>query len=369
MYSCEFDKIQARLDSVLGLQRTMSRDSIVSFAGSINTKKAYKKFCKGLFNIGVTAEMIHQKESEIQDLFKHQNPAASNQIDDSTSADPNPAPHPQLPEVGNSSNAENLPISSLLTEDEPKVRSRTAWVRPRIDFLVGPLMLSAAEAGNTQRLASILGYVRNINYVGIQGDTALHNAAGQGHNDIVQLLLSRGASIEAMSSRNCTPLHHAAWFGHTSTVELLLLKGASIEAMLKNNSTPLHLAAENGHTRIVQLLLSRGASIEAMGPENWTPLHYAANGGHTSTAELLLAKGASVEAKDKAGDTPLHEAARYGHTSTVELLLSKGASAAAVNRKNETPLDRAILERHTDVINLLQNELVSPRNIQTASQK
>ena len=66
--SCEshkLDEIQARLTDVLGLHSTNTRDSIVSFSGSINTKKAYKKFCKGLFEIGVTAEMISQKEGEI----------------------------------------------------------------------------------------------------------------------------------------------------------------------------------------------------------------------------------------------------------------------------------------------------------------
>ena len=115
LYSCDshkLDTMQARLDSVLGLRRTMSRDSIVSFAGSMNPKKDYK-FGKGHANIGVTAEMIAQKEQEIQDILKTQHPAASNQIDGSTSADPNPVLHPQLPEVGNPSGARTSPIVVL----------------------------------------------------------------------------------------------------------------------------------------------------------------------------------------------------------------------------------------------------------------
>ena len=88
------DKIQAQLDQVLGLglHRTVSTDSIVSLAGSTNTKKAYKQFIKDLLAIGVTADMINEKGKEIQDIFKPQHPAASNQIDD---GDLN-----QLPEVG-----------------------------------------------------------------------------------------------------------------------------------------------------------------------------------------------------------------------------------------------------------------------------
>ena len=85
-FSCELLEIQARLNNVLGLHRShslVSIDSITSFAGSINIKKAYKKFCKDLFQIGITADMISQKEKEISDLFKAQNTAASSQIDDS----------------------------------------------------------------------------------------------------------------------------------------------------------------------------------------------------------------------------------------------------------------------------------------------
>ena len=75
--------MEAQLNKVLGLQRTSSRDSFISF-GSINTKEAYKRFCKGLFGIGVTAEMIMQKEEEIHNIFKPSNTTTGSQIDDDT---------------------------------------------------------------------------------------------------------------------------------------------------------------------------------------------------------------------------------------------------------------------------------------------
>lgn len=55
-------------------------DSITAFAGSVSSRRAYKEFCKNLSQIGVTAEMINQKESEIFEIFKAQNTAISGRI-------------------------------------------------------------------------------------------------------------------------------------------------------------------------------------------------------------------------------------------------------------------------------------------------
>lgn len=82
--------MRARLTDVLGLHRTSSRvslDSITSFAGSVNTKRAFKKFCKNLFEVGVTAEIISQKESEILNILNPHNTVISGLEDDSNLAD------------------------------------------------------------------------------------------------------------------------------------------------------------------------------------------------------------------------------------------------------------------------------------------
>ena len=82
--------MQARLTDVLGLHRTSSRvsiDSVASFAGSVNTKKSFKRLCKDLYDIGVTAEVISQKKEEILNIFKPQNTISDGQIDGSSIAD------------------------------------------------------------------------------------------------------------------------------------------------------------------------------------------------------------------------------------------------------------------------------------------
>ena len=330
--SHELAEMRAQLNTVLGLRRS---SSLVSLAGSINTKKVYGNLCKGLFESGVTAEMVKSKEKEIHNIFKPPNATTttSSQVDVST-------------------NSETSPLPTVSTEPN-RNQSRFAWARPPVDFLVGPLMLDAAEAGNIKRLKYTLGYVRDINFMDDTGATALHTAASGGYNDIVQLLLTKGASIEATDKYYYTPLHYAAQFGHTSTVELLLTNGASIEVTDYMGSAPLHHAAQFGHTNTMELLLSEGASIEAMNKYNNTPLHLTASSGHTSTVELLLSKGASIEVMNKYNNTPLHFAASGGHTNTMEILLLKGASIEATNEDNNTPLHLAAFDGHTSTVELL----------------
>ena len=349
--SHKLDEIHAQLNIVLGLRRS---SSLLSYGGSINTKKVYRNFCKRLFDSGVTADMIKSKENEIHDMFKPRNATTSSQIETNSQIDVSTnAGQSHSPEGGNSSDSETLaPLPTMSTEPNQS-RLRFPRVLPPVDFLVGPLMVDAAKAGNTKRFKSALGIVRDINFVDNHGATALHHAASGGYNDIVQLLLSKGASIEATDKDNDTPLHIAVWKGHTSTVELLLSKGALIEATNYYNNTPLHRAASNGHTSTVELLLSKGASIEATDYCNSTPLHNAALNGHTSTVELLLSKGASIEAMNKSNDTALHRAVFYGHTSTVELLLSKGASIETTNKDNSTPLHLAAEYGRTSIVRLL----------------
>jgi uncharacterized protein len=55
----------------------------------------------------------------------------------------------------------------------------------------------------------------DVNAASQNGDTALHVAAAQGHDTVVQLLVERGARVSAKNSRGITPLA-AATFGSTA---------------------------------------------------------------------------------------------------------------------------------------------------------
>ena len=116
--------MQAQLNGLFGLHRTSSRvsiDSITSFAGSTNTKKAFKRFCQNLYQIGVRADMIKEKESEILDIFRSQNTDTSGQIYNSNITDQgnshNLAASSQT-DITDPSKPQNTAVSSHVDEDK-----------------------------------------------------------------------------------------------------------------------------------------------------------------------------------------------------------------------------------------------------------
>ena len=58
-----------------------------------------------------------------------------------------------------------------------------------------------------------------------------------------------------------TALHYAAINGHGDVAEMLLNRGANVNARAADGRTPLDMAAQNGHNGLLEMLLNRGAAI------------------------------------------------------------------------------------------------------------
>ncbi len=164
-------------------------------------------------------------------------------------------------------------------------------------------------------------------------------AASNGHKEVVEFLLQRGANIEARTERGVTPLYIAVKDSQKEIVELLLQHGANIEAKEEDGFTPLHIAAKDGQKEIVELLLQCGANIEARSEGGVTPLYIAAKNGYKEVVEFLLQRGANIEVKTEGDDTLFHIAVRNGYVEIADALLNqsfpygKSVISAAIEAK------------------------------------
>uniref|UniRef100_A0A8C2TNE3 Ankyrin repeat and KH domain containing 1 n=1 Tax=Coturnix japonica TaxID=93934 RepID=A0A8C2TNE3_COTJA len=188
-------------------------------------------------------------------------------------------------------------------------------------------------------------------------DTALTLACAGGHEELVSVLIARGANIEHRDKKGFTPLILAATAGHVGVVEILLDKGGDIEAQSeRTKDTPLSLACSGGRQEVVDLLLARGANKEHRNVSDYTPLSLAASGGYVNIIKILLNAGAEINSRtgSKLGISPLMLAAMNGHVPAVKLLLDMGSDInAQIETNRNTALTLACFQGRAEVVSLL----------------
>ncbi|KAI5584850.1 hypothetical protein POPTR_006G121500v4 [Populus trichocarpa] len=140
----------------------------------------------------------------------------------------------------------------------------------------------------------------------------LARAAQLGDLDALRNALDNlNGSIDEPVEDGDTALHLTCLYGYLPCVQLLLERGANLEAKDEDGAIPLHDACAGGFTEIAQLLLNTASSaervkrmLEAVDDEGDTPLHHAARGEHADVIRLLLASGASATTANSYGKIP-----------------------------------------------------------------
>src|SRR5262245_16820307 len=242
-----------------------------------------------------------------------------------------------------------MPPTGTLSDDE--IGLLRAWIDQGAEFRTD-IVAEAPRMPVDPRVKALIDTVRAGNRSEIErqiaaspgavqgkdegGSTALHHAAGYGPIANIELLINKGADVNAKNRRSSTPLH---WAIHDEAkVRLLLSKGADINAEQAQGRTPLFLAAMLGDgVPIMRLLLARGADPNLASANGQTPLMMASR-GNVDGIRLLIEQGANVNAKDGAGETALMTACTSGNADAVRLLIEKGADVKVKSKRNETAL-------------------------------
>ena len=198
--------------------------------------------------------------------------------------------------------------------------------------LAGPIH-DAVMNGNIDEVQWQLDAGVDVNEESSKGLTPLHYAASAGHNDIVELLIERGANVNATDSgKGATPLDYAHWRDHEEVIETLNAHNAQREHEKGGKgigqSSLIHDAALDGDIDEVQRQLDAGVDPNLKSSKGATPLFYAVYGGHLEIVELLITRGADVNALYLNGNSVLDQAHDYDDQEMVELLEAHGAEVA-----------------------------------------
>jgi hypothetical protein len=206
----------------------------------------------------------------------------------------------------------------------------------------------------------VLARGADVNARTSNGFTALTAAANyRGTTEVVRTLLAHGAKIErtnkdAKGNIDTTvplPLFLAAGTGEVEKARLLVEHGDPTDGIWTRPGgkyTPLMNAIDMGDAAMVRYLLDAGADIRGRDRRGLDPLSRAVLSNYTDVAKVLIEKGADVNAPDGVGYTPLQYAARldWGNAQMVELLIAAGAKPGSKDPDGRTALEEAEYFHH-----------------------
>ncbi|KAK7500445.1 hypothetical protein BaRGS_00008352 [Batillaria attramentaria] len=220
-------------------------------------------------------------------------------------------------------------------------------------------MTRALEAGcNDAIIRMILGHKDFDPQAQNQfGRCPLLEAAKQGRNEIVSLLLRMGAHVDQADRRGMTPLSACAFYNRHEAARALLSFGADVNTRDCAGNTVLHSACEHGSEEIVKLLLDHGkCDVNCRNNDLQTPLMAALPSAYNlqvkgqpmsvslSITRRLLQAGSDVFAREaRQGGTALHERIRQCDVAGLCVLLDHCSSLAdEPDSQGVTPLQLAV---------------------------
>ncbi|KAL8786582.1 MAG: hypothetical protein Q9213_002719 [Squamulea squamosa] len=211
-------------------------------------------------------------------------------------------------------------------------------------------LISAVERGHFQIVQILLSNGANLNATS-EGLTALEFALQHKHKPVAELLLSKAALIDLKSNSGALPI--AAYYGCEETLSILIAAGTDVNVSHTWIGTALQGASTGGFLSISQLLVASGADVNIKGGKYATALQAAAYGGHLSVMKLLLASGADVNIRGGEYGGALQAACLQGYGSMVRLLLDHGADANVYDEGRSSPLQCACINGHKSIVQTL----------------
>ncbi|AIF81039.1 hypothetical protein I862_02380 [endosymbiont of Acanthamoeba sp. UWC8] len=155
---------------------------------------------------------------------------------------------------------------------------------------IQPDLISSIKDANEEVAKQLLEQVGST-YSEYIKNKALRLAIQYNMAEIVNILINKGADINATDNRANTPLMFAAEGEDIKSVELLLSKGADINARNSDGNTALMLTVE---VDIAEFLIRKGADINIENNQHRTALNIAIENEKIAIMELLIKKEAKV---------------------------------------------------------------------------
>jgi len=187
------------------------------------------------------------------------------------------------------------------------------------------LIVTGVAKGDANFISKLLTLDADVNASDYDHRCGLHLAAALGKKEMIKLLACQyDANVNVIDSFGHAPLDDAFENGHEDVIDLLQSLGASLQLDSDLASFRLCYLAYCNDFRI-RLLIKAGYPINEPDYDGRTCLHLAAAEGHLEMVKLLTELGADLAAVDSFGENAVTSASKGGHLEIVDWLLSNGS--------------------------------------------
>ncbi|KAG8524706.1 M-phase phosphoprotein 8, partial [Galemys pyrenaicus] len=157
------------------------------------------------------------------------------------------------------------------------------------DAIPSNLLRDAVKNGDyiTVKVALNSNEDYNLDQEDSSGMTLVMLAAAGGQDDLLRLLLRKGAKVNGRQKNGTTALIHAAEKNFLTTVAILLEAGAFVNVQQSNGETALMKACKRGNSDIVRLVIECGADCNILSKHQNSALHFAKQCNNVLVYDLL----------------------------------------------------------------------------------
>ncbi|KAM9604237.1 M-phase phosphoprotein 8 isoform 7-T7 [Trichechus inunguis] len=157
------------------------------------------------------------------------------------------------------------------------------------DTIPSNLLRDAVKNGDyiTVKVALNSSEEYNLDQEDSSGMTLVMLAAAGGQDDLLRLLIKKGAKVNGRQKNGTTALIHAAEKNFLTTVAILLEAGAFVNVQQSNGETALMKACKRGNSDIVRLVIECGADCNILSKHQNSALHFAKQCNNVLVYDLL----------------------------------------------------------------------------------
>lgn len=229
---------------------------------------------------------------------------------------------------------------------------RTITVYTNTRRMYTPLMMAAA-GGDDQMIRLLLSRGADIRLKDHEGKSAISYAIMNRHASMMVLLIKAGVDPNLKGDLGITPVMDAAMTDCVECLDVLHTAKALLVTRTPSGMNALLYAAEYGSTEALRFLLDRGMDANSCDNFGKTALIYAAKKNRLDAVKLLVLNGARVDGCGSDGRTALFWAAVLGREEMTKYLLAHGARPKVYASNGQSALGLAKKNGHAEIVSML----------------